>query len=171
MTTPEDRAQHPDDQSASAFDEQFVGDDEEQPVKRQAAPGLVSVLRLSLLLTAALAVLVAIVGGLIGWSVAGWNGVLSALVGAALTLAFAAITAGSLWLGSRQGGISFLAIVLGGWIVKIIVFIGLLALITSVPFVVKGVLFGSIVAAVLGSLAADSFAAMRAKVPYVDDPQ
>ncbi|MCD7101024.1 hypothetical protein [Pseudoclavibacter sp. 13-3] len=166
MTTPEDRAQQPD----AAFDESLV-DDAEQPVRRQAAPGLVRVLRLSLMLTTALAVLVAIVGGIIGWSIAGWNGALSALVGAVLTLVFAAITAGSLWLGSRQGGISFLAIVLGGWIVKIIVFIGLLAVITTAPFVVKGVLFGSIVAAVLGSLAADSFAAMRAKVPYVDDPQ
>jgi Ca2+/Na+ antiporter len=60
-------------------------------------------------------------------------------------------------------------VVLGGWIVKILVFIGLLALITRLPFIEPHVLFGCIVAAVLGSVAADSWAAMRARVPYVDD--
>lgn len=139
------------------------------PAPHRANPALTRVLRTSMGLTAVLAVLVAVVGGVSGWSVAGADGVWSALIGAALTLAFVAITAVSLLIGSRLGGVSFLGVVLGGWIVKILVFIGLLALITRLPFIEPHVLFGCIVAAVLGSVAADSWAAMRARVPYVDD--
>lgn len=143
------------------------------PVVRRANPALTAVVRKSATLTVILGAIVAVVGGAIGWFVGApdrsVDGLLSALVGAGLAVVFAVITALSLWLGSRFGGVSFLGIVMGGWLVKIVVFMGLLALVAQASFVVKPVLFGSIVAAILGSLAADTYAAMRTRVPYVDD--
>ncbi|QEE61754.1 hypothetical protein FVA74_09345 [Salinibacterium sp. dk2585] len=128
-----------------------------------------AILRKTIIYTSLVAVVIAVVGGLAGYAVAGMDGLLSALVGTALAVIFAIITAVSIMIAIKQPVTTFFGIVLGSWLLKIIVFIALLALITSLDFVQPMVLFLSMVAAIVGTLAVDVVVVMTARQSYVDD--
>lgn len=123
-----------------------------------------------------LALAIALVGGVLGFVFAGANGLVSALVGTAMAFVFLAVTAASVILATRvskgQGVLSgaFLGIVLGGWLIKFIVFLVLVFVLGDQPWVAREVLFLSIVAGVVGSLVVDLVVIARARIPYVDLP-
>lgn len=122
------------------------------------------------ILTAAIAV----VGSIVGYLVAGMPGLVSALVGAGLTALFMGFTAVSIVLAARVTGSEpsstvFFGIVLGAWLLKFVVFIAILLLLRNQPFVEPLIMFFSILAAVIGSLAVDVVAFVGARVPYVGD--
>ncbi|MDO9396123.1 MAG: hypothetical protein Q7T71_06240, partial [Herbiconiux sp.] len=76
---------------------------------------------------ALLAAAIAVVGGVIGYLVDGWTGAVSALIGTAMVLVFAGITAGSILVANRFTASPlyttlFFVIVLGSWIVKFVLF-------------------------------------------------
>lgn len=108
---------------------------------------------------------IAILAGLLGWMVAGVNGVLSALVGAAIALGFATLTAASVWLGGRLDIGAFSAIVLGGWVLKVVVFLSVVALLRRADWVDGPLLFITLVASVIGTLAIDSWVFLKARLP------
>jgi len=125
---------------------------------------------------AILTVSIAVVGSVIGYLVAESSGLISALIGAGLTALFMALTAGSIVVASRatQGDPSstlFFAIVLGAWLMKFIVFIAILVILRSQPFLEPVVFFFSMLAAVLGSLIVDVLAFVRARESYVPGVQ
>ncbi len=122
------------------------------------------VLKLSALLIGA----IALVGGVIGWFIASAAGLVSALIGAAMALVFASLTAISVWLGGRLSLGGFFGVVLGGWILKLVLFIVLVATLKGATFIVGPILFVCVVASVLGSLALDAVAVMRSRIPTVD---
>jgi hypothetical protein len=122
------------------------------------------VLKQGTLLSAAIAAF----GSAIGFLVAGDAGVNSALIGAAIALAFNALTALSIWAGSKLALGGFYALVLGGWLLKIVVFMILLATLKGATFIHGPTLFFTIVACVLGGLTIDSLAILRARIPAVD---
>ena len=122
-----------------------------------------------------LAVGIAIVGSVLGYIIAGASGLLSALVGAVLTAVFMGVTALSILVASRvtkndASSVLFFGVILGFWIFKLIVFIVIVILLRSASFVQPFIMFISILAAVIGSLAVDVLAFVRTRVPYVDDP-
>lgn len=113
---------------------------------------------------------IAVVAVVIGLIVAGGVGVTSALIGAAMGLLFLGITAASILYANRFAGGElfagiFFAIVLGGWILKFIVFIVIATLLRHQPWVNTPVLFLSVIASILGSLVVDTVVAVRARIP------
>ena len=117
-----------------------------------------------------------LVAGAVGFIVAGapglWSGVLGALIG----VVFPALTAvtiliGNIWFGTVHYLEIFFGVVLGGWIVKLILAIVLLVALVGQPWVQPIVLYFSLVAAAVGSLAVDLVALARMRLPAVSDVQ
>lgn len=133
-----------------------------------------SVLTLSLRYGAIVTAAIAVVGAVVGYLVAGVPGLASALVGAVLAAVFMGLTAGSVVLANRVApgaesvGLNF-GIIAGTWLVKFVVFIVVVIALRGQPWLSPYLFFGAVVAAVLGSLVADGVALQRARVPYVGD--
>ena len=118
---------------------------------------------------------IAVIAVVIGALVAGGVGVGSALIGAAMGLVFLGITAASILYANRYAGGElfagiFFAIVLGGWILKFVVFLVIAVLLRHQPWVNPYVLFLSIIAGVIGSLVVDVVVVMRSRIPLAVEP-
>ncbi|MGV8968979.1 MAG: hypothetical protein ACOH1J_00870 [Microbacteriaceae bacterium] len=123
---------------------------------------------------AVLALGIAVVGGAVGFFVDGGRGVVSALLGTAIAFLFLAVTAGSILLGNSAAKSDFLSpiffsTVLGGWILKFVLFLIIIVLLKDQPWINTTVLFLSIIAAVIGSLVVDVMVIARSRLPYVSD--
>ena len=141
---------------------------------RPPQPTSVPVLRRILVHGSFLAGGIALVGAVIGGFVAGGSGVVSALIGTLMAVVFMGITAGSILMANRFAGTSaaigaFFGIVMGGWLVKFVVFLVLMVLLKDQPWIQPVVLFLSIIAGVVGSLLVDVFVLMKSRMPYVSD--
>lgn len=117
---------------------------------------------------------IAVVGSIIGVLTDGQRGLVSALVGAVIAFLFVAITAGTVLLGIRvgKGDIlhpAFFSIVLGGWLLKFIVFMVLVIVLRDQPWINTVVLFFTIVVGIAGSLVVDVVVISKARIPYVSD--
>ena len=115
-----------------------------------------------------------VVGGLVGYLVAGTDGLWSALAGVLIAALFLAITAASILIANRWYGDAlyvpiFFGIVLGGWILKFVVFLIALFVLRDQPWVVGPVFFLALVTSVLASLVIDVVVLMRMRVPHVSD--
>jgi hypothetical protein len=128
-----------------------------------------SLFRRVLTLGSALTGAIALIGGLVGYLVAGTDGLTSALIGAALTLVFMSLTALSVWFGSKLPLGGFFGMVLGGWLIKIVGFAFVIAALKDADFINGPVLFFTLVASILGTLAVDSVAALKARIPVIGD--
>lgn len=122
------------------------------------------------LITGALAVL----GAVIGYLVAGLNGLLSGLVGVVIAGLFLGMTALIILLAGRipPGPAqipTFFGIVLGGWVIKLVVFIVALLVLRGQPWIEPFVFFFSVLVSVIASLVVDLVVMARARVPYVGD--
>lgn len=111
---------------------------------------------------------IAIIGGLIGFMVSGANGLVSALIGATIAFLFSIMTIVSVFIGSKLDITGFYAVVLGGWLVKIVIFGIILVALRGAEFIDGPVLFATVVVTIMGTLAVDSLAALRARIPAVD---
>lgn len=135
-----------------------------------AAPALKRALVYGLVLAG----VIAVVGGLVGWLVAGPEGLVSALIGTAMAAVFSGITAGSILLAVRATRNElmnpvFFAIVMGAWLLKFVILLVLVFVLRNQEFIDPMVLFVTIVVAVIGSLVVDLVAVSRSRVPYVSD--
>jgi len=140
------------------------------PAQPTSTPVLKDVLKYGLILALAIAV----VGALLGGIFAGWIGVTSALIGTVIAAVFLSITALSILIANRFIGSDlfvglFFGIVLGGWIVKFVLFLVLAILLRDQPWINPTVLFLSLIAGVIGSLVVDMIVVFRSRVPYVSD--
>ncbi|MEY3846458.1 MAG: hypothetical protein RJA66_725 [Actinomycetota bacterium] len=107
---------------------------------------------------------IALVGGGLGLAFAGINGLISGLIGAALALLFSSLTALSVKFGGKLSLGGFFGVVLGGWIVKLLGFIFLIALLKGATFIAGPVLFFTLVASILGTLVIDSLIVLRSRI-------
>ena len=120
-----------------------------------------------------LAAIVIVVGVVAGLAVDGSRGLVSALIGAVMAFLFLGVTAASIIVANRVTNNDFLnpaffLIVLGGWILKFVVFIVLVLILRDQPWINTIVLFITIVASVIGSLVVDVLVIARSRQPYVD---
>ncbi len=122
-------------------------------------------LKLNLLL----ALLVAGLGSLIGFLVYSLPGVYSALIGAGISALFGTMTILSIRIGAKLELNGFYALVLGGWLMKILLFALLLGFLQSATFISGPMFFFAVVTSVLGGLAIDSYLVLSAKLPVVEN--
>jgi hypothetical protein len=135
-----------------------------------STPVFQSVLRLGLVL----AVAIAVIGGLVGFLAAGTPGLVSALIGALIGGLFLAVTAASILFANRlsKGDMlhpAYFGIILGAWLIKFVVFLVIVFVLREQPWIDGTVLFLTLVAGVLGTLAIDVIVVARSRIPYVSD--
>ena len=126
------------------------------------------VLAKALKLSAVLVVAVAALCSLVGYLIVGIDGVLTALLGAAIALVFTSMTLLSVLFGARLPLGGFYGLVLGGWLLKVVLFAVLLAALQRMEFIHGPTLFFAIVLSVLGSLGIDSWVVLRSRIPTID---
>lgn len=114
---------------------------------------------------AVLTAVVAVVGGAVGWFAAGWPGLVSALIGAGIALVFTALTTVGVLIADRYDSAMFLIVTMGGFLLKLVLFIVLMSVLRGQPFIAPLVLFATSIAAVVGTLAIDAFVVMRSRIP------
>jgi hypothetical protein len=107
---------------------------------------------------------IAVIGGGVGFLVAGVNGLLSGLIGAALALLFSTLTALSVKFGGKLSLGGFFGVVLGGWIFKMVLFIAIVAALRGANFIDGPVFFFTLVASILGTLVIDSLIVMKSRI-------
>ncbi|UWF78277.1 MULTISPECIES: hypothetical protein [Microbacterium] len=132
------------------------------------------ILRRTLLWSAVGAAALAVLAGGIGFAAAGADGLWSGLLGVLLAVVFLAITGASIlfanrWFGDPLYVQLFFAIVLGGWLLKLGVFVVVMIVLSGQPWIVPMVFFLSIVAGVLMSLVVDVIVLTRMRLPHVSD--
>jgi drug/metabolite transporter (DMT)-like permease len=132
------------------------------------------VLRTALTWGAIVAGALAVVGAVIGFAVGGGEGVASALAGVLVGAFFSAVTAASILIANRWYGDElyvpiFFGVVLGGWLVKLVLFIVALFVLRGQPWMDPMVFFVALVASVLGSLVVDAVVLMRMRIPHASD--
>ncbi len=129
---------------------------------------ITTVLRRALVLGAIGALVIGAGTGLVGLATSGAGGLWSGLVGAVLSLLFLGITAiGILGAGRLARGDSLvaMAVLMGGWFLKLVLFVLAMILIARQPWVVPGVLLASIVGTVMVSLVVDCVVVARSRIP------
>jgi len=131
------------------------------------------ILRTVLVWSGSVTAALAVVGAIVGYLVAGVDGLWSALAGVVIAAVFLGITAASILIANRWFGDAlyvpiFFGIVLGGWLLKFVVFLIALFVLRDQPWIVGPVFFVALVASVLASLVIDVVVLMRMRVPVVD---
>ena len=110
------------------------------------------------------------IGGGLSLLLNGVSGFFSALVGASISAAFTILTLLALVFGSKLPLGGFYAVVMGGWLLKILVFLGVIAFLNGQTWLHRPTVFFAIVATVLGGLAIDAVIVLRSRVPVVETP-
>lgn len=134
-----------------------------------------SVLKRALLWGVVLAAVIAVVASIIGFSTVGQIGVTSAVIGAAMGLLFLAITALSIIFANRMESnplytTIFMAVVLGAWMLKFIVFLVLILLLRGQPWIDTTVLGGTLIATAIATVIVDAVVVLKSRVPVVSLP-
>ncbi|MCR2813479.1 hypothetical protein NQ166_04970 [Microbacterium sp. zg.Y1090] len=132
------------------------------------------VLRATLLWSAGVTAVLAVIGAVAGYAAGGTEGLWSALCGVGLAFAFLGITGVSILVANRWYGDAlyvpiFFGIVLGGWILKFLVFIVLLLVLRDAAWLNPTVFFLSLVAGIVASLVIDVVVLTRMRVPHASD--
>ncbi len=112
---------------------------------------------------------IAAIGGLVGSLTAGQPGLLSALIGAGMTLVFVSITAGSVWVGSKLPVGGFFGVVMGAWLLKLVLFMVIVRLLLGVEEINGPVLFFTLIASIMGTLVVDALVVTKARIPIVEN--
>ncbi|WP_243076860.1 hypothetical protein [Microbacterium sp. SS28] len=132
------------------------------------------ILRTTLLWAGVVTGVLAVAAAVIGYLVAGQTGLWSGLAGVLVAAVFLAITGLSILIANRWYGDDlyvpiFFGVVLGGWILKFVVFIVALVVLRGQPWIEPTVFFLSLVASVIASLVVDVVVLLRMRVPHVSD--
>jgi len=132
------------------------------------------ILRRTLIWSALSMVVLALVAGGIGLAVGGVEGLVSGLLGVVLAMLFLGITALSILIANRWFGDPlyvqlFFAIVLGGWLLKLGLFVVIMIVLSGQPWIEPMVFFLSIVTGVVATLVIDVIVITKMRLPNVSD--
>lgn len=126
------------------------------------------VLKLGSLLVLAIALL----GSLVGYLAIGLSGVYAALIGSGAAFLFTALTALSVLIGSKLNLAGFLGAVLGGWLVKMVLFLIGFSMLNRAEWLTREsrpIVFFTVVAAVIGGLVIDTMIVSRARLTSTEE--
>ena len=131
-------------------------------------PVFVKALKWSIIATVAMIV---IFGG-IGYLVSGDRGLVGGIIGSAGAGVFFALTLGSIAFANRFVGSDlyvpmFFGIVVGGWLLKFVLFIVAALLLKSQVWLDPKMLFIAVIVGVVVSLAIDAFVVLKSRIPLV----
>ncbi|WP_150951998.1 hypothetical protein [Microbacterium testaceum] len=132
------------------------------------------VLRTALVWGGIVTAVLLVVGAVVGFLVGGGGGLGSALSGVAVSAIFLAVTAISILVANRWFGDPlyvpiFFGIVLGGWLLKLILFIVAIVVLRGQGWVDPVVFYVALVVSVIASLAVDVVVLLRMRIPSVSD--
>ncbi|MBQ3360325.1 hypothetical protein ACTJKK_01825 [Microbacterium sp. 22179] len=132
------------------------------------------ILRRTLIWSGVATVVLAIAAAVVGYLVGQENGLISGLLGVLIAAVFLGITGASILIANRWFGEPlyvqfFFAIVLGGWLLKLIVFFLGVIVLKDQPWLDPVIFFVAIVAGVLMSLIVDAVVLMTMRLPNVSD--
>lgn len=119
--------------------------------------------------TGILAIVLAVVGGILGYLLAGSDGLISVLLGTVVAIVFAAVTAISLQIAIKFEIAAFFGIVMGAWLLKMVLFIAAILLLRDQPFINPVALFVALVVAIVGTVAIDAYVVFTSRMGYVSD--
>lgn len=130
--------------------------------------------RATLLWSAGVTAALAVLGAIVGYLVAGPSGLWSALVAIVLAAVSLGLTAGTILIANRWYGDPlyvpiFFGAVMGGWVVKFALFIVVLLVLRGQPWLNGTVFFVALVLSVVASLAVDVVVMLRMRVPHVGE--
>lgn len=128
---------------------------------------LSSVMKRVLKFGALLVLAILVLGSLIGYFVAGISGILAALAGSIAALAFTGLTALSVLVGSKLSLPGFLGAVLGGWLLKMVLFLIAFTVLNKAEWLTREarpIVFFTIVVAVIGGLILDTRIVSKARL-------
>ncbi|WP_188700591.1 hypothetical protein [Microbacterium nanhaiense] len=117
---------------------------------------------------------VLVVTGVIGVVVSGTDGLWSAVLGTVIGFLFPALTAATILFANRFFGtpnylVIFFGVFMGVFLVKILAFIIALNIVFGLDWVVRGVLYGALMATAIGSIVVDIAVIAKMRIPAVSD--
>ena len=132
------------------------------------------ILRATLIYGGSVAVVLAIVAGAIGFGIDGQRGLVSGVIGIAIAACFLGLTAGSILFANRYRDSDvyiplFFGIVMGGWILKFVLFFAVAFILRGQEWISVPIMFTSLIVGTLGTLVADVIVIARSRMPYVSD--
>jgi F0F1-type ATP synthase assembly protein I len=132
------------------------------------------ILRSALLWGGVLALVLAVVAGGVGFAVDGSRGLVSGLLGTLIAAVFLGITAGSILFANRFSASDmfvpiYFGVVMGGWLLKFVLFLVAAWILREQPWVNAQILFLSLIVGVIGTLVIDCIVIARSRMPYASD--
>lgn len=132
------------------------------------------VLRTTLLWSAVATAALAVIGAVVGYLVGGPEGLWSALIAVMLSAVFLGLTGASIlfanhWYGDPLYVPIFFGSVMGAWLVKFVLLIVVLFAIRDQPWLNQGVFFIALVISVAVSLVIDVLVMTRMRIPHASD--
>ncbi|MEY2816455.1 MAG: hypothetical protein RJA78_1031 [Actinomycetota bacterium] len=115
---------------------------------------------------------IALLGSLVGFLVIGISGVYAALIGSGAAFLFTALTALSVLIGSKLNLAGFLGAVLGGWLVKMVLFLIGFSMLNKAEWLTREsrpIVFFTVVAAVIGGLVIDTMIVSKARLTATEE--
>lgn len=115
---------------------------------------------------------IALLGSLVGYLAIGLSGVYAALIGSGAAFLFTALTALSVLIGSKLNLAGFLGAVLGGWLVKMVLFLIGFSMLNRAEWLTREsrpIVFFTVVAAVIGGLVIDTMIVSRARLTSTEE--
>lgn len=110
---------------------------------------------------------IAAIGSLVGWLTIGAAAIFGALIGAAIAFSFGVLTLLSIQIGSRLPIGGFYGLVLGGWLIKVLLFALLIGALRGAEWLHGPTFFFALVGAVLSNLAVDSWVVLKGRIETV----
>lgn len=120
--------------------------------------------RLSVLAWLTATIVAVVIGKLVDDKAGVWGALVGSLVGGV----FLALTAGVARVTAKMDVQVLGFAILGSWLLKIVVLMGVLAWLRNETFYNKGVLFGTLLVTVFGLLILEAVIVTKSKVPYVE---
>jgi hypothetical protein len=132
------------------------------------------ILRTTLIYGGIVALVLAVVAGGVGFAADGQRGLVSGLIGIVVSACFLALTAGSILFANRFQASDvyvpvFFGIVMGGWILKFILFLVVAFVLRDQEWIAPTILFVSLIVGTLATLVVDMIVVAKSRMPYVSD--